>query len=55
MSSLASGLEGHFDLESQAVDADDIQRAQGEVGGHQQDGAATRMRYRDEADEDADG
>ena len=48
-------LEGQFDLESQAIDADDIQGTQCHVGGHQQDGAATRMRYGDEADEDADG
>ena len=48
-------LKGHFDLESQAIDADDVQSGQGEVRAHQQDGAALRMEYDDEADEDADG
>jgi hypothetical protein len=48
-------LERHSDLESQAIDTDDIQGAQSHVGRHQQDGSAARMRYRDEADEDADG
>jgi len=48
-------LKGHFDLESQAIDADDVQGGQGQVRAHQQDGAATGMVYRDEADEDADG
>jgi hypothetical protein len=47
-------LEGHFDLESQAIDAEDIQRGQGQVGAHQQDGATLRMEYDDEADEDTD-
>ena len=40
---------GQFDLESQAIDADDIQRTQCHVRGHQQDGAATRMGSGDEA------
>ena len=48
-------LEGQFDLESQAIDANDIQGTQCPVGRHQQDGAATRMRYGDEADEDPYG
>src|SRR5450432_3762605 len=48
-------LEGHFDLESQAIDADDLQGRQGQVRTHQQDGAAKGMEYHDEADEDADG
>src|SRR5450759_1819027 len=48
-------LERHFDLESQAIDVDDVQGGQGQVGAHQQDGAALRMEYHDEADEDADG
>ena len=46
-------LEGHFDLESQAIDADDVQGGQGQVRAHRQDGAALRMEYQDEADEDA--
>src|SRR2546428_4936517 len=48
-------LERDFDFESQAIEADDVQWGQGEVGAHQQDGAALRMEYHDEADEDADG
>jgi hypothetical protein len=44
-----------FDLESQATDADDVQGRRGQVRAHQQDGAAPRMEYHDEADEDADG
>src|SRR5450759_925627 len=48
-------LERHFDLASQAIDADDVQGGQGQVRAHQQDGAALRMEYHDEADEDADG
>src|SRR5665811_511535 len=48
-------LERHFDLESQAIDADDVQGGQGQVCAHQQDGAAKGMEYHDEADEDADG
>ena len=47
-------LEGHFDLESQTIDADDVQGGQGQIRAHQQDGAAQRMEYDDEADEDAD-
>ena len=47
-------LEGHFDFESQAIDADDVHGGQGQVRAHQQDGAALRMEYDDEADEDAD-
>ena len=47
-------LERHLDFESQAIEADDVQWGQGEVGAHQQDGAALRMKYHDEADEDAD-
>jgi len=42
-------------FESQAIDANDIQGTQCPVGRHQQDGAATRMRYGDEADEDPYG
>ena len=48
-------LEGHFDLESPAIDADDVQGGQGQVRAHQQDGAAKGMEYHNEADEDADG
>src|SRR5437899_2307954 len=48
-------LERHLDLEAQAIDADDVQRGEGQVRAHQQDGAALRMEYHDEADEDADG
>src|ERR1039457_5936982 len=48
-------LEGDLDLESQAIDADDIQGGQGQVRAHQQDGTAKGMEYHDEADEDADG
>ena len=48
-------LEGHFDLESQAIDSDDVQGGQGQVRAHQQDGAAAGMVYHGEADEDADG
>jgi hypothetical protein len=48
-------LEGHFDLEPQAVDLDDVQGGQSQVGAHQQDGAATGMVDHDEADEDARG
>src|SRR5260370_22450121 len=48
-------LERHFDLESQAIDADDVQGREGQVRAHQQDGAAKGMEYHDEADEDADG
>src|SRR5438477_12531056 len=48
-------LERQFDLESQAIDVDDVRRGQGQVRAHQQDGAALRMEYHDEADEDADG
>jgi hypothetical protein len=33
-------LEGDFDLESQAINADDVQGGQHQVGAHQQDGAA---------------
>ena len=51
----AKGLfERHFDFESQAIEADDVQWGHGEVGAHQQDGAALRMKYHYEADEDAD-
>src|SRR5665647_3584462 len=52
--SSTSHIEGHFDLESQAMDADDVQGGQGQVRAPQQDGAALRMEYHDEADEDAD-
>ena len=48
-------LEGHFDFESQAIEADDVERSQGRVGAHQQDGAALGVEYGDEADEDAGG
>jgi len=48
-------FEGHFDLESQSIDADDVQGGQGQVSAHQQDGAGLRMEYHNEADEDADG
>ena len=47
-------LEGHFNLESQAIDSDDVQGGQGQVRAHQEDGAATGMEDHDEADEDAD-
>jgi hypothetical protein len=47
-------LERDFDLESQAIDADDVQGGQGQVRAHQQDGTALRMEYHDKADEDAD-
>ena len=47
-------LEGDFDFEAQAIEADDVQRLQGQVGAHQQDGAALGMQDGDEADEDAD-
>ena len=46
-------LEGHFNLESQAIDSDDVQGRQGQVRAHQQDRAATGMEDHDEADEDA--
>jgi len=48
-------LERHLDLESQTIEADDVQGGQGQVRAHQQDGAALRMEYHDEADEDAGG
>jgi hypothetical protein len=48
-------LEGDFDLESQAIEADNVQGGQGQVRAHRQDGDALRMEYDDEADEDADG
>ena len=51
----AEGLfERHFDFESQAIDSDDVQWQEGEVGAHEQDGAALRMENDNEADEDAD-
>src|SRR6516165_2720822 len=48
-------LEGDFDFEAQAIDADDVQGLQSKVSAHQQDGAALGMKDGDEADEDADG
>ena len=48
-------LKDSFDLESQAIDADDVHGGQSQVRAHQQDGAALRMEYHDEADEDANG
>jgi len=47
-------LEGHFDLESQPIDSDDLQGHQSQIRTHQQDGPATRMVHRHETDEDAD-
>jgi len=48
-------LEGHFDLESQPVDSNDLQGIQLQVRAHQQDGPATGMVHGHEADRDTDG
>lgn len=47
-------LEGDFDLETQAIEFDDLQGGEGEIGGHQEDRAAIGMAHGDEADEYAD-
>jgi hypothetical protein len=45
-------LEGQFNFESQAIDADDVEEGKCPVRTHQQDSAAMGMEYRNEADED---
>ena len=46
-------LERVFDLEAQAVEANDLDGCQGSVGAHQQAGASGGMDHRDEAHEPA--
>jgi len=47
-------LERHFDFESQAVDSDDLQGIEIQVGAHQQDLTAPGVIDGHESDEDAD-
>jgi len=48
-------LEGHLDFEAHTIEADDVQRLQGQVGGQENLGAAVRMDHGHEAHEAADG